>query len=158
MPSYQYKRLVAVPPEVAYTVASDVGAYARFLPLVKRSTLLGMPTVTGHITKFEARLEVTYLKLNLNEVFDSNVTCDADRKMVVAVSNQPPFKHLQTVWMIKEVNGFSEVSINIDYALKNILMQMAASAAMSTAVSKVMSAFESRALLVHKQSSTKQMA
>ena len=56
MPVFQTTRRVAVPPDVAFAVAADVGSYREFLPLLQRSTVRGQkrPTSTGEA--FDAEL------------------------------------------------------------------------------------------------------
>ncbi len=145
---------MAVSPDVAFAVASDVGAYKEFLPLLERSLIRGMPTETNNIKSFNAELAVGYAKLNLREAFISKVTCDGNTQTVTATSSDAPFKDMKTVWAIRNVNGQSDVTISIDYSMRSMLMQFALAAAMDMAVNKVMTAFEARAKWVQTQSKT----
>lgn len=145
---------MAVPPSIAFAVASNVGAYQEFLPLLERSLIRGTPTETNNIKSFNAELAVGYAKLNLREAFISKVTCDGNTQTVTATSNDAPFKDMKTVWAIRDVNGQSDVTISIDYSMRSMLMQFALAGAMDMAVNKVMTAFEARAKLVQTQSKT----
>jgi coenzyme Q-binding protein COQ10 len=145
MPHFKTTRRVTVPPAVAYDVAADVAAYKEFLPLLERSTIRGAMTEKDSVTSFNAELAVGYAKLNLREAFISKVTCDKNTKTVTATSQDSPFKDMKTVWSIREIDGQSEVSISIDYAMRSMLLQFAISGAMEMAVNKVMTAFEARA-------------
>jgi coenzyme Q-binding protein COQ10 len=145
---------VAVAPDVAYAVASDVAAYKEFLPLLERSTIRGTPITSNNLTTFHAELAVGYAKLNLRETFLSKVTCDPSTKTVTATSNDAPFRDMKTVWSIKEMHGHSDVTISIDYAMRSMLLQFALVGAMDMAVNKIMAAFEARAQALQIQSRT----
>ena len=146
MPVFNSSRLVVVAPAVAYAVAADVASYMDFLPLLESSAIVGPSTESDGIKSFNAELIVGYAKLNFREAFISRVFCDAARWTVIASSQQPPFRDMKTTWTIRDVNGTSDVSISIDYAMRSMMLQFAVSAAMEMAVQKVMSAFEARAL------------
>jgi coenzyme Q-binding protein COQ10 len=154
MPQFKTTRLVAVPPNIAYAVAADVSSYKEFLPLLERSVVRGTITQSNNLTSFNAELAVGYAKLNVREAFISKVKCDATTKTVTATSEDAPFKNMKTVWAIRDVNGQSEVSISIDYAMRSMLMQFAVSGAMEMAVNKIMTAFETRAKIIHSMSKT----
>jgi coenzyme Q-binding protein COQ10 len=139
------QRRVNVPEDIAFAVAADVASYKDFLPLLQRSSIRGprQRTVTGE--SFEAELAVSYPKLGLNEVFVSAVTTHIKDRNVKAVSTDGPFRRVETVWTIAPAPSGSDVTIRIDYAFRNPLLQIAASGLMDMAISKVLSAFEARA-------------
>jgi coenzyme Q-binding protein COQ10 len=154
MPIFKTSRRVAVPAGIAYAVAADVAAYKEFLPLLERSLIRGNVTEKDGVKTFNAEVAVGYAKLNLRETFFSRVVCDSHKKTVTATSQEPPFKHMTAIWTIREVNGQSDVSILIDYAMRSLFLQFAISAAMDTAVNKIMTAFETRAKAVQSASKT----
>lgn len=154
MSSFTTSRIVAVPPEVAFAVAADVGSYKMFLPLLDRSTIREPVKVDGARKSFNAELAVGYAKLGLRESFVSSVVCDAEKRTVTATSRDAPFKEMKTAWTVDEVGGKSKVSISIDYAMRNMLIQFAVSSAMDMAVQKVMTAFEARAKSIYNSSKT----
>lgn len=153
MPIFQTTRRVAVPPDVAFAVAADVGSYREFLPLLQRSTVRGQkrPTSTGEA--FDAELAVAYPKLGLAEAFVSRVETDGQQRTVRAVSSDAPFRAIETIWRVTPAGGSSDVSIRIDYAFRNPLLQIAAGGLMDMAIQKVMAAFEARALSVQRSAS-----
>ena len=154
MPVFRTTRRVSVPPTAAYAVAADVASYKDFLPLIERSLVRGSITETDGIKTFNAEVAVGYAKLNLRETFYSRVVCDANKLTVTATSQEPPFKHLTAIWTIRDINGQSDVSISIDYAMRSLFLQFAISAAMDTAVNKIMTAFEAQAKALHRASKT----
>jgi coenzyme Q-binding protein COQ10 len=154
LPQFKTTRRVAVPPEIAFAVASDVASYKEFLPLLERSVIRGTPTELDNRKTFNAELAVGYAKLNLREAFISKVVCDGNIKTVSATSSDAPFKDMKTVWSITDANGQSDVTISIHYSMRSMLMQFALAGAMDMAVSKIMTAFEARAKSVQMQSKT----
>jgi ribosome-associated toxin RatA of RatAB toxin-antitoxin module len=148
MPQFNTSRRVAVPADVAFEVASDVSAYAEFLPLLESVVIRGPTTETDGVKKFSADLAVGYAKLNLRERFTSKVSCDQRHLTVTATSHDPPFKTMTTQWKITRHGETSDVAVMIDYSMRSMLLQFAMLGAMDMAVNKVMSAFELRAKYV----------
>ncbi len=144
MPHFSKTKRVVVPADLAYQVAADVGAYKEFLPLVQRSQVRGEKRMESGVEVFDAELVVVYDKLGLRGAFVSRVTCDKSRREVMATSSEGAFRSMQTLWSIKPAGPYSDVSVTIDYALKNPLLQIAMAGAMGMAVEKIMTAFEQR--------------
>jgi coenzyme Q-binding protein COQ10 len=149
MPHFRAKRLVTVPAGIAYAVAVDVTAYKEFLPLLEESQIVGTVIEEGGTHRFHAELAVGYSKLRIRERFTSTVVCNDVKRTVTATSQEPPFRNMKTVWTIGEVSGQAEVTIEIDYAMRNPLLQVALGGVMEMAVNKVMVAFEGRARSVY---------
>ena len=144
MPHFSKTKRVAVPADLAYQVAADVGAYKDFLPLVQQSQVRGEKRHQNNMEVFDAELVVAYDKLGLREAFVSRVTCNEPRREVTATSSEGAFRSMQTVWNIKPAGPHSDVTVTIDYALRNPLLQIAVAGAMGIAVDKIMAAFEQR--------------
>jgi coenzyme Q-binding protein COQ10 len=155
MPHFRAKRLVAVPADTAYAVAADVAVYKEFLPLLEQSRIVDAVSEESGLRMFRAELAVGYSKLRLREKFISNVVCDGARCTVTATSQESPFRNMKTVWTIGESSGQAEVTIDIDYAMRNPLLQVALGGVMEMAVNKVMTAFEARAKSVYAAASSR---
>lgn len=139
------KRAVPLTLHQVYAIAADVASYKDFLPLCTRSTIRGAVEEQGGVKKFAADLQIAVAKLGIGESFTSSVEADENNKSVLATSQDGPLKSLRALWTMKSIDGArSEVSITIDYELKNRLLQMAASSMMNHAVAKVLEAFEAR--------------
>lgn len=145
MTVFKASRRVAVPPDVAFSVAADVESYQQFLPLLSRSVIRGAKVPWSEGERFEAELTVAYPKLGLQEAFVSSVETNQSQRLVTSRSEQSPFRNLFAQWRILEVSGGADIAVMIDYAFRNPLLQMIAGGLMDHAVQKVMSAFEARA-------------
>jgi coenzyme Q-binding protein COQ10 len=154
MPTFEATRRVAVPAAVAFAVASDVASYKDFLPLVEASTVRGSVSEANGVKTFNAAVSIGYTKLNLRETFYSRVVCDATARTVTATSEEPPFRKLAAIWTIGEIEGLADVSISIDYVMRSMLLQFALAGAMDMAVSKIMTAFETRSKSLYNASKT----
>jgi coenzyme Q-binding protein COQ10 len=150
MPVFQAKRRVAVPPSVAFEVAADVAAYQEFLPLLQRSAICGKRTQTASGEVFDAELTIAYAKLGLNGSFVSRVETHAAERAVLARSTDAPFKAIETEWRVVAVGEHCDVSIRIDYAFRNPLLQLAAGGVLQFAIQKVMESFETRAKFIQR--------
>jgi ribosome-associated toxin RatA of RatAB toxin-antitoxin module len=154
MPKITKTRRVAVPADIAYQVAADVKSYVLFVPLLKEATIIGPVKTEAGKTVFDAQLVISYKKIGLRESFRSHVTCDPTARKVTAESQEAPFKNLKTQWIIREADGGAEVDMSIDFTLRSMLHQIAASAAMGTVIDRVIGAFELRAKDYYSRSKT----
>lgn len=129
-----------------YRVASDVGAYRDFLPLVKRSTVRSRQESHDGRDVFDAELVLVYPVLKLSETFVSRVVADPATRSVTARSQDGPLQTLYALWRIVPLaDGGSEVEFSVDYSLRSRTLQAVLSGMFDYAVRKVMTAFEDRA-------------
>ena len=117
-----------------------------FLPLLKAVHMRSPVEEHNGLKTFKAELVIAYKKMNLRESFVSNVSCDPVNRRVVSESSDAPFKHLKAEWIIRDVNGQSDVQIDVDFSLRSMLLQVAASAAVGPLMERIIPAFEKRAL------------
>jgi coenzyme Q-binding protein COQ10 len=158
MPHFSTKRVVELTADQAFSIAADVGSYKDFLPLLGRSALRGPRTQAGEEELFTADLQIAYEKLGFRETFTSQVTTNAVKRNVIATSSDGPLKSLKAVWQIVELSpNKSEVSITVDYALKNAMLQLVAGGMMDFAAQKILSAFEERGRVLFKAFSSDQL-
>ncbi len=136
---------VALSADQAFAIAADVASYKDFVPMVNRSTIRGEVLHEGAVKKFSADLEVAIERMNIHEGFTSNVVADADAKTVSATSEHGPVKSLQAVWKIVALTpGQSNISVEINYQFKNMMMQLAAGGFMKIGAQRILEAFEQR--------------
>lgn len=136
---------VALSADQAFAIASDVASYKDFVPMVNRSTIRGDVLRQGNISEFSADLSVAYDRMNINESFTSHVVTDSGTKIVTATSDHGPVKSLQAVWKIVSLSpNQSNISVEIDYQFKNMLLQVAAGGFMKIGAQRILDAFELR--------------
>lgn len=144
MPKFTATRRVDLTVDQAFAIAADVASYKDFLPLLKRSVIRGDRKVEGSLTSFDADLQVAVEKIGFTETFRSHVTTNSETHQVTATSSDGPLKSMKTAWTITAAGTQADVSISVDYTLKNMLLQMMAGGIADFAAQKVMTAFEER--------------
>ncbi len=145
MSHFTTTRRVNLSADQAFAIAADVGSYKKFLPLLKRSVIRGERRKAGAEISFEADLQVSLEKLGFRESFRSHVVTNNENNTVIATSSDGPLKSLRAVWSIVAAGeGQADVTITIDYILKNMMLQMMAGSMMGFATEKMLQAFEDR--------------
>jgi coenzyme Q-binding protein COQ10 len=150
LPKFSTTRRVNLTVEQAFAIAADVSSYKDFLPLLKRSVIRGEKKRMGNIEIFDADLQVAFEKLGLRETFTSHVISNAEDHTVTATSSDGPMKALKAVWKIVGAeNSNADVSITVDYTMKNMMLQMVAGGLTDFASQKIMQAFEDRGMALY---------
>ena len=145
MPNFTTTRRVNLSAEQAFSIAADVASYKEFLPLLKRSVIRGERYANGAETIFDADLQVSLEKLGFRESFTSHVVTNSADYSVIATSSDGPLKSLHADWSIVSAGeGQADVTLTIDYTLKNMMLQMLVGSMMGYATEKIMHAFEER--------------
>lgn len=151
MPHFTTTKRVNLSAAQAFAIAADVGSYKEFLPLLNRSVVRGERRVDGAEESFDADLQVALEKLSFRETFTSHVVTNSEECTVIATSSDGPLKSLRAVWSIVAAGEGADVTITIDYTLKNMMLQMMAGSMMGFATEKMLQAFEERGqALYHK--------
>lgn len=113
--------------------------------MLKRSIIRGQIKRVGDTDIFDADLQIAFDKLGLRETFTSHVITDATHHCVTATSFDGPMKALKAVWNILGTDdGKADVSITVDYTMKNKMLQMLVGGLTDFAAQKIMKAFEDR--------------
>ncbi len=150
MAHYTTTRRVHLSTDQAFAIAADVAAYKEFLPLLKRSVIRGERHINGAEERFDADLQVALEKLGFHESFTSHVITNSETHTVTATSSDGPLKSLRAVWsIVRAGEGAADVTITIDYVLKNMMLQMMVGSMMGFATQKIMQAFEDRGQAVY---------
>ena len=146
MTKFSVTRNVPFSVEQVFAIASDVGQYRTFLPLVKRSTVMNFATLPDGRLSFDSELEMSYRKLGINEILRCRVTVDHKTRTVTSASNEGPVKSLLSEWKILPgANGSADIQFTVDYTLKSRSLQFLLSGMFDIMVRRVMTAFETRA-------------
>ena len=150
MPHFTTTARVNVSADQAFAIGADVASYKEFLPLLKRSVIRGERRQNGTEESFDADLQVALEKLGFRESFTSHVVTNSEKLTVVATSSDGPLKSLRAVWTITAVGSAqADVTIAIDYVLKNAMLQMMVGGMMGFATQKIMQAFEARGQVLY---------
>lgn len=125
-----------------YSLVADVASYPKFLPWTAAARVRSITEQADH-TEMLADLVVSFKVFR--ETFGSRVLLWPERKQIDTSYLDGPFKHLESRWTFKDVDGGCEVSFDVDFEFKNRLLQGAAGMFFNEAMQRIVGAFEARA-------------
>ena len=82
----------------------------------------------------------------LNETYTSLVLYYKDKDKILVTNIDGPLKHLQNEWKFKEINNQTQLEFDIDFELKNNLLNMIMKNSFNLGLNKIADAFEERAI------------
>ena len=89
-------------------------------------------------------------KKYLNETFKSLVLYYKEKDKILVTNINGPLKHLKNEWRFKEINNATQLEFEIDFELKNNLLDMIVKKYFSLGLNKIVDAFEKRAMKLNK--------
>ena len=82
----------------------------------------------------------------LNETYTSLVLYYKEKDKILVTNIDGPLKHLQNEWKFKEINNQTQLEFDIDFELKNNLLNMIMKNSFNLGLNKIADAFEKRAI------------
>ncbi|MDQ6951083.1 MAG: type II toxin-antitoxin system RatA family toxin [Mariprofundales bacterium] len=141
MHCFEETRQVACSAATMYQLVVDIPSYPQFLPWVAEATILETTpdTITARLVAELAGMRYPF--------------CTIDRimpnKLVEIRLGEGPFKFLESVWSFDAIDdGHCRVHFSIEFAFKNMMMDMIAAPLFSAACRTMVQAFEQRAIAV----------
>ena len=148
MPRHSEKRRLPYPPEVLYAIVADVDRYPEFLPWILTANIL-KKTDKGFI----ADLTVGYKFFQ--ETYRSEVMLTPPSRVDIRYM-KGPFKHLENYWIFNPAPGNTvQVDFFIDFEFQSSFFQDMIQSVSTSAVSKMITAFETRASFLSRNHSLK---
>ena len=93
----------------------------------------------------EIRGDLKVGKKFLNETYSSLVIFYKERDKIIVTNIDGPLKYLKNEWKFKDINGSTQLEFNIDFELKNNLLNMIMKKSFNFGLNKIADAFEQRA-------------
>jgi coenzyme Q-binding protein COQ10 len=141
MPRHEEQTTLAYSADELFAVVADVKDYPAFVPWCSGARIL-REDQQGMI----ADLEIGFGPFH--ESFRSQVTLDRPRRLNVHAIDGP-MEHLVNIWTFTQAGDRTHVDFVIDFQFKSHLLDHIAEGMFLDAATRMMSAFESRAHLVH---------
>lgn len=142
MPKHAETRVLPYTAEQMYALVGDVASYPKFLPWTAGARISSV-TEHGDHSVMLADLVISFKVFR--ESFGSRVTLWPEKKQIDTAYIDGPFKHLESTWRFRDVEGGCEVSFEVDFEFKSKLLQGAAGMFFNEAMQRVVRAFEDRA-------------
>lgn len=142
MPKHAETKILPYTAQQMYDLVGDVANYPKFLPWTAGARIRSV-TEQGDHSVMLADLVISFKVFR--ESFGSRVTLWPEKKQIDTSYIDGPFKHLDSTWRFRDVDGGCEVSFEVDFEFKSKLLQGAAGMFFNEAMQRVVRAFEERA-------------
>ena len=143
MPTHSEKRVLPYTAEQMYTLVADVAAYPQFLPWCAAARIRQRRPV-GDTEVMEADLVISFKVFR--ERFGSRVTLWNDGSRIDTEYIDGPFSFMESTWTFTPLEeGRCEIGFDVDFEMKNALLQGAVGLVFNEAMQRVVRAFERRA-------------
>ena len=87
----------------------------------------------------------------INETYTSLVLYYKEKDKILVTNIDGPLKHLKNEWKFKEINDQTQLEFNIDFELKNNLLNTIMKKSFNLGLNKIADAFEKRAIQLFKK-------
>ena len=129
--------------EIIFNVISNIKNYPTFLPWCIGARIIDTKNDSDVIVK-KAELMISFK--SFRESFISEVKLDKKNWTVNIISNKKPFKLLKGSWIINEKKEYCEVSFEIQFELKSIILEKIIGLVFFQSVKSIVKAFEEQCL------------
>ena len=129
--------------EIIYDVIANIENYPSFLPWCIGARIIDTKNVSDVIIE-KAELMISFK--SFRESFTSEVKLDKNNWTVNIVSKKKPFKLLKGSWIINEKKENCEVSFEIQFELKSIILEKIIGLVFFQSVKSIVKAFEEQCL------------
>ena len=146
MPAHQETRVLPYSAQQMYDLVADVANYPEFLPWTAAARIRSVED-QGAYSEMLADLVVSFKVFR--ERFGSKVLLWPEQKKIDTSYLDGPFKHLESTWQFRDVDGGCEVNFEVDFEFKNRILQGAAGMFFNEAMQRIVRAFEERAKELH---------
>ena len=142
MPKASVKRSIECKKEQLIDLVLDIEKYPIFVPFCLNAEV--------HEKKEKNDLllivaDLTIGKGPLKDTYKSDVKFNKKDDSIHVTNLDGPLKHLENKWYFKEKNNITEVSFEIDFELKNDLLNIVMTKSFQYGLDKIADAFQKRA-------------
>ena len=98
----------------------------------------------------EIKADLKVGKSIINETYTSLVLYYKEKDKILVTNIDGPLTHLNNEWKFKEINNSTQLEFDIDFELKNNLLNAIMKRSFNFGLNKIADAFEKRALELYK--------
>ncbi|MEQ8292457.1 MAG: type II toxin-antitoxin system RatA family toxin [Roseovarius sp.] len=143
MPSHSETRTMPYTAQQMYDLVADVESYPEFLPWTAAARIRKVTPRDDGARVMEADLVISFKVFR--EKFGSKVTLWDEARVIETEYLDGPFKYMKSNWKFEEAEGGCKVHFDVDFELRNRLLQSASEFFFYEAMKRVVKAFETRA-------------
>ena len=134
MSSASIKKIIPCKKGQLVEMVLDIEKYPEFVPWCIEGKVFDRNESTDLIT-FNGDLKVG--KSILNETFSSHVSYYKEKDTIIVTNLDGPLKHLKNEWKFKEINNSTQLEFDIDFELKNNLLNAIMKKSFNFGLSKI---------------------
>ena len=142
MPKASVKRSIKCKKEQLIDLVLDVEKYPSFVPFCLDAKVYEKKE-KGDLLLMVA--DLTIGKGPLKDTYKSDVTYNKKKNSIYVTNLDGPLKHLENRWHFQEENKITQVSFEVDFELKNDLLNIIMTKSFQFGLDKIADAFEKRA-------------
>ena len=147
MSSASIKKIISCKKQDLIDMVLDIEKYPEFVPWCINGKVIEK-NESEDLIEIKGDLKVG--KKYLNETFKSLVLYYKEKDKILVTNINGPLKHLKNEWRFKEINNATQLEFEIDFELKNNLLDMIVKKYFSLGLNKIVNAFEKRAMKLNK--------
>jgi len=148
MPKASVKKLIECKKEQLIDLVLDIEKYSEFVPYCVDSKVYEKKE-KGNLLLIVG--DLTIGKGPFKDTYKSDVKYNKKEDSIFVTNLEGPLKHLKNTWHFKEDNNMTEVSFEVDFELKNELLNIVMTKSFQFALDKIAEAFQKRAKKLFKK-------
>jgi len=147
MSSASIKKIISCKKKQLIDLVLDIEKYPEFVPWCLEGKVYERKESKDLI---EIRADLQVGKKILNETYTSLVLYYKEKDKILVTNIDGPLTHLKNEWNFKEINNSTQLEFEIDFELKNNLLNIIMKKSFNFGLNKIADAFEKRALKLYK--------
>tara|TARA_Y100001970_G_C14119799_1_gene795635 strand:+ start:728 stop:1171 length:444 start_codon:yes stop_codon:yes gene_type:complete len=147
MSSASIKKIIPCKKDQLIKMVLDIEKYPEFVPWCLNGKVHSRKE-SNDLIEIKADLKVG--KSIINETYTSLVLYYKEKDKILVTNIDGPLTHLNNEWKFKEINNSTQLEFDIDFELKNNLLNAIMKRSFNFGLNKIADAFEKRALELYK--------
>ena len=148
MPSALIKKEIPCSKENLIKMVLDIEKYPEFVPWCLNGKIHNK---NDKDEKIEIIADLTIGKSFFNETYKSFVIYNKSSDSIHVTNMEGPLKYLENKWFFKQKGNNSEVDFQVDFELKNKILNLLMIKSFNIGLKKIADAFEKRAMELFKR-------
>ena len=148
MPNASIKKIIPCKKEQLVEMVLDIEKYPEFVPWCLDGKINDRKEGKDLI---EIKGDLKVGKSFLNETYSSLVVYHKNKDKILVTNLGGPLKFLENEWNFKEINNSTQLDFNINFELKNNLLNAIMKKSFNMGLNKIAEAFEKRAMDIYKK-------
>ena len=143
MPSASIKKKILCSKKNLIEIVLDIEKYPEFVPWCLDSKIHDK---TNKGDTIEIKADLTIGKSFFRDTYKSFVIYNKSEDSIHVTNIDGPLKHLENEWFFRQEGDSSEVEFNVDFELKNKILNVLMIKSFDLGLKKIADAFEKRAI------------